>query len=360
MKLSKNILVVGGAGYIGSHICKALYERGDVPVVFDNLSSGHAHAVQWGEFVHGDCRDEAAVLNALKLYDIDAVMHFAAAIEVGEGEREPLKFWDNNVAGVIELLKAMEKAGCGTLVFSSTCATYGEPETLPLTESEPQTPVNVYGRTKLAVETLLSDVRQAKGLRYCALRYFNAAGASPGGEIGEEHDPETHLIPNALKAAAGLGEALKVFGNDYPTRDGTCIRDYVHVVDLAEAHLAALDRLFAHDESFACNLGTGMGSSVMEIIKAVEAVTGRLVPYSIHPRRPGDAASLLADTSLARELLGFVPKRSTPAEIVRDAYNFHKRVWSLTHAPAGGQAERELPERVRVALSRAIPRHVLS
>ena len=325
----QTVLVVGGAGYIGAHICKALAERGDRPVVFDNLSSGHAHAVQWGPLVRGDIRDRAALDACFAAHWPDAVMHFAASIEVGEGERAPLAFWDNNVGGVITLLQAMEGAGVDPLVFSSTCATYGEPESLPITEAEPQTPVSVYGRTKLAVETLLSDVSRASDLRYAALRYFNASGASPDGEIGEEHDPESHLIPNALKAAAGIGGRMKLFGTDYPTRDGTCVRDYIHVSDLARAHLAALDRLMEGGDSFACNLGSGTGFTVREILDTVGEVVGRPVPYDEHPRRPGDAPTLLADTATARALLGFETSRSTPEQVIRDAWTFHRRKWGL-------------------------------
>ena len=325
----RTVLVTGGAGYIGAHICKALAARGDRPVVFDNLSSGHAHAVQWGPLIEGDIRDRAALDAALAAHPVDAVMHFAASIEVGEGEREPLAFWDNNVGGVITLLQAMAGADVHPLVFSSTCATYGEPQSLPLTEDEPQTPVSVYGRTKLAVETLLADVGAASPLRYAALRYFNASGASPDGDIGEEHDPESHLIPNALKAAAGIGGALQLFGTDYDTRDGTCVRDYIHVSDLARAHLAALDRLLDGAPSFACNLGSGTGFTVREILDAVEAVVGRPVPFHERPRRPGDAPVLLADTSTAKRLLGFETTHSTPERVIGDAWNFHRRRWPL-------------------------------
>lgn len=324
-----NILVVGGAGYIGSHICKALAGRGDTPIVFDDLSSGHGHAVQWGPMIKGDIRSYDDLDNAFKAHPIDGVMHFAANIEVGDGEQFPLAFWHNNVGGVITLLRAMAAHDVTRLVFSSTCAVYGNPDTVPITESEPRTPVSVYGRTKNAVETLLADVSAASDLSYAALRYFNAAGASPDGEIGEEHDPETHLIPNALKAAAGIGGAMKLFGDDYPTRDGTCIRDYIHVMDLAAAHLAALDRLLADHDSFACNLGTGQGISVKEILDAVKAVTGLEVPHDIAPRRAGDAQALTADTGLAETLLGFQPKLSSPETIIAHAWAFHKPRWGV-------------------------------
>lgn len=326
-KQAQNILVVGGAGYIGSHICKVLAERGQYPVVFDNLSSGHRHAVKWGPLVEGDIRYAEALDRAFAEHRPEAVMHFAACIEVGEGEREPLRFWENNVAGVVSLLAAMKRADCRRLVFSSTCATYGEPEHLPLTEAESQTPISVYGRTKLAVEQMLADVSAAEGLSYAALRYFNASGASPDGEIGEEHEPETHLIPNALKAAAGLGGRMKLFGDDYDTPDGTCVRDYIHVMDLADGHLAALDRLTTGAGSFACNLGSGRGFSVREILDAVESVTGKAVPHDVHPRRPGDTPVLLADVSYARELLGFEARRSDPKTVIGDAWRFHRRAW---------------------------------
>ena len=323
------VLVVGGAGYIGSHICKALAERGDEPIVFDNLSTGHEHAVMWGPLFRGDVCQKTEILQAFIDYQPEAVMHFAANIEVGEGEREPLAFWENNVGGVVSLLSAMEHVGCDKLVFSSTCATYGVPETLPLTENEPQSPINVYGRTKLAVERMLADVSRAKGLRYAALRYFNASGASPDGEIGEEHPVETHLIPLALRAAAGLGGGLKVFGSDYDTPDGTCIRDYIHVVDLASAHLAALDFLLENNSGFACNVGTGHGYSVREVIDTVEKVTGYKVPHALCDRRAGDPPRLFADVTLSHELLAFKPKRSDLETIVRDAWNFHKHKWSI-------------------------------
>ncbi len=323
------VLVVGGAGYIGAHICKALAARGDEPIAFDNLSAGHEHAVKWGPLVRGDIRSSADLDDAFKEHSPDGVMHFAACIEVGEGQLHPVKFWDNNVAGVITLLAAMERAGVKPLVFSSTCAVYGEPDIVPVTERESCKPVSVYGRTKRAVEELLSDTARVEGVRYAALRYFNAAGASPDGEIGEEHDPETHLIPNALKAAAGIGGEMKLFGTDYDTRDGTCIRDYVHVMDLADAHLAALDRLMAGEREIIANLGTGHGASVLEVLQAVERVTGRKPPYQVQPRRDGDAPVLSADLSHARAVLGFDPGRSDIETIITDAWRFHKSRWRL-------------------------------
>lgn len=323
------ILVLGGAGYIGSHVCKAIEARGDTLIVFDNLSAGHRDFVRWGPLVEGDIRDSVALDGAFDAYKPDAVMHFAASIEVGIGEREPLAFWQNNVAGSLSVLDAMQRHGCEVIVFSSTCAVYGQPEIVPITEAESRKPANVYGRTKLAVETALEDLSRTGALRYAALRYFNAAGASPSAEIGEKHDPETHLIPNALKAAAGLLPEFTLFGDDYPTADGTCVRDFIHVDDLAAGHLAAVDRLMSGAGSFACNLGTGEGISVRQVIEAVETVTGLSVPLKIHPRREGDAAILSSDTRRARDFLSFKPQRSDIETIVSDAWRFHRKDWSL-------------------------------
>lgn len=320
------VLVTGGAGYIGSHVCKALAERGDELVVFDNLSSGHRRAVQWGELIVGDIRDQEALAATLATVRPDAIMHFAAKIEVGEGERDPAGFWSVNVGGLACLSAAAIAANVNRLVFSSTCAIYGVPDVLPIGEGTPRVPVSVYGQTKDAAERLLEACDRAGTLRYAALRYFNACGASPDREIGEEHDPETHLIPNTLKAAAGLGGPLALFGDDYPTADGTCVRDYIHVSDLAAAHLAALDRLHSA-ESFACNLGTGSGLSVRQIIHAVERITGSPVPYETHSRRSGDVPILVADNSRAKELLGFEPKRSDLETIISDAWAFHSSRW---------------------------------
>jgi UDP-glucose-4-epimerase GalE len=325
----QRILVTGGAGYIGSHAAKALRLAGREPVVFDDLSCGHAHAVRWGPLVEGDIRDGEALRAAIRRYRPDAVMNFAARIEVGEGEKDPAHFYDVNVAGLLTLARVMLEEGVQNLVFSSTCAIYGDPERLPLTEDLPKRPVSVYGRSKWMAEQMLEDVSRAHGLRFAALRYFNAAGADPEGEIGEEHDPETHLIPNALKAAVGLSGPMKLYGDDYPTSDGTCVRDFVHVSDLAEAHILAADRLAQGAPRLQLNLGGGEGRTVLEVLKAIERATGRPVPHLIGPRRPGDAVALYADTAKVRRELGWAPKLSDLDAIVSTAWAFHKRTWAI-------------------------------
>lgn len=325
----RRILIAGGAGYIGSHAAKALRLAGREPVVFDDLTSGHAHAVKWGPLVKGDVRDADALRAAIREHRPEAVMHFAARIEVGEGEKNPAHFYDNNVAGTLNLVRVMQEEGVNNLVFSSTCAIYGDPEKLPLTEDLPKRPVSVYGRTKAMTEQMLEDMARAHGLKFAALRYFNAAGADPDGEIGEEHDPESHLIPNAIKAAVGLGGPMKLFGNDYPTPDGTCIRDFVHVTDLADAHILAADRIAAGGESLQLNLGSGERCTVLEVLKAVERATGRPVPHVIAPRRPGDAVALYADTTKVRAAIGWIPKLSDVDTVVSTAWNFHRRVWGI-------------------------------
>lgn len=323
------ILVLGGAGYIGSHACKLIAERGDTPVVYDNFSAGHRDFVKWGPLVEGDIRDPDRLDEAFRTHQPEAVLHFAASIEVGIGEREPLAFWQNNVAGALTVIDRMLANECRNFVFSSTCAVYGQPSHLPIAESESRKPGNVYGRTKLTIEHVLEDLSRVGELRYAALRYFNAAGATPTAEIGEKHDPETHLIPNALKAAAGLLDQFMLFGEDYDTPDGSCVRDFIHVDDLAAGHLAAIDRLQSKHESFACNLGTGVGTSVKEVIAAVERVTGLEIPLSCHPRREGDAAELYSDTRLSKSLLDFTPARSDIETIVADAWRFHQKDWGL-------------------------------
>lgn len=324
---AQTVLVVGGAGYIGSHVCKALHAAGVRPVTFDNLSTGHEHAVRWGPLVTGDVRNQADLGRAFSEYAPDAVMHFAANVDIDHGQRDPLSFWENNVGGVLSLLSAMRRYAVSNLVFSSSCAVYGRPSISPITENAARQPINVYGRTKLAAEQILSDAASAYGLKYAALRYFNAAGASPDGDIGEEHEPESHLIPNALKAAAGMGERLSVFGVDYDTPDGTCIRDYIHVTDLADAHVAALENLRLGAQELIVNLGTGGGVSVWEVLEAVERVVGSRPPHDLKPRRAGDAPVLTADISLAQQILGFKPKRSAIDTIIADAWRFHRRVW---------------------------------
>ena len=278
------VLVTGGAGFIGSHACKALKAAGYTPVSFDNLSTGHANSVRFGPFVRGDVRDAGAVAAALQDHDARAIIHFAASAYVGESMRNPGLYYDNNLGGMIGLLKGASAAGVDKIVFSSSCATYGIPAQLPIAEDSPQNPINPYGRTKLICEMMLRDHAAAHGLHFAALRYFNAAGADPQGELGEHHDPETHLIPLALRAAAGKAP-LQVFGTDYPTPDGTCIRDYIHVTDLARAHVLALRHLLDAGESLSISLGTGRGVSVREIICAIEAMTARPLPVIIGPRQ---------------------------------------------------------------------------
>jgi UDP-glucose-4-epimerase GalE len=323
------VLVAGGAGYIGSHAVKALRRAGRDTVVFDNLSSGHREAVLGAPLVVGDIREAEAVRVAIREHKPDAVMHFAAKIEVGEGERDPVGFYDNNVAGALTLLRVMLEEGVSKFVFSSTCAIYGNPERLPLSEDLPKNPVSVYGRTKLMVERMLEDMARAHGLRFAALRYFNAAGADMDGEIGEEHDPESHLIPNALKAAAGIGPPMRLFGDDYPTRDGTCVRDYIHVTDLAEAHILAADRLGAGEPGLQLNLGTGDGFTVREVLSAVERAVGRPVPHTVEPRRPGDAIALVSDPTRTRAALGWAPRLSDLDTICASAWRFHRHKWDL-------------------------------
>lgn len=305
MSLPKSVLVTGGAGYIGSHCCKMLARAGCTPVTFDNLSRGHADAVKWGPLVAGDLRDRDAVLRALTEYRVEAVIHFAAFAYVGESVADPQAYYDNNLGGMNGLLWAMRRAKLSRIVFSSSCATYGTPQSLPVSEDSPQVPINPYGRSKLICEWMLRDAETAWGLRHVALRYFNAAGADPEGEIGERHDPETHLVPLALMAASGQGGPLRIFGTDYDTPDGTCIRDYIHVNDLARAHLLALDHLGAGNGSVALNLGTGKGASVRDVARTIAEVTGRKVPVIEEPRRAGDPAALYADPRRAGDVLGF-------------------------------------------------------
>jgi len=316
----KRILVTGGAGFIGSHTCKALAAKGYEPIVFDNLSAGHRKAVKWGPLVVGDIRDGKALAATFREHRPDAVIHFAAHAYVGESTEAPAKYYDNNVSGTLSLLNAMHAADVNTLVFSSSCATYGIPGRVPITEDTPLLPVNPYGWTKRIAEQILSDYAAAYGLAFVALRYFNAAGADPDGELGEWHDPETHLIPRAMMAAAGSIQHLDIFGTDYDTPDGTCIRDYVHVMDLADAHVRALSLFADRDVRLRLNVGTGKGYSIGEIVKAIETVTGRKVPTVASPRRAGDPPVLVADPKAAMQALGFEPRHSDLDTIVRTAW----------------------------------------
>ncbi|SEK84686.1 UDP-L-arabinose 4-epimerase [Roseovarius azorensis] len=305
MTTAPTVLVTGGAGFIGSHTCKLLRASGYRPVAFDNLTTGRSENARFGPLVRGDLRDTAAVQTALTDHGAVAVMHFAASAYVGDSMRDPLAYYDNNVGGMASLLRAMQGSGVTRIVFSSSCATYGVPAHLPITEDSPQNPINPYGRTKLIGEQMLTDQAAAHGLDHVALRYFNAAGADPEGELGEFHDPETHLIPLALMAASGRGGALSVFGTDYPTPDGTCIRDYIHVHDLARAHVLALRYLLDGGAPLRLNLGSGEGLSIRQIIAAIERLTGRPLPVTFQDRRAGDPPVLTADPSLARQRLGF-------------------------------------------------------
>jgi UDP-glucose-4-epimerase GalE len=315
--------VTGGAGYIGSHAAKALHHTGHRVIVYDNFVAGHRRAVKFGELVEGDIADVAALRSALKRYEVSAVMHFAAFLDVGESVREPVRYYRNNVGGALSVLEAMAAESVHSFVFSSTCATYGEPIETPIAETHPQQPINAYGETKLAVERALPHFERAYGIHAIALRYFNAAGADPDGEIGEDHFPEIHLIPRAIEAATG-GSGLQVFGDDYPTPDGTCLRDYIHVSDLADAHVRALETVAETRRSGAYNLGTGHPHSVREVIDMVGKVTGRPVPWTLGPRRPGDPAVLYAAPQKAHRELHWKPQLASLDSIVQTAWNWHR------------------------------------
>lgn len=323
--MTKTVLVTGGAGYIGSHACKALAKAGYRPVAYDNLVYGHEEAVRWGPFVKGDVGDKALLLKTLKDFDVSAVMHFAAFAYVGESVHKPEIYFRNNVANSLTLLDAMREGGVGKIVFSSTCATYGIPDEMPIRETTPQRPVNPYGESKLMVETMLRWHEEPHGIRSAALRYFNAAGADPEGETGESHDPETHLIPLVLDAASGKRAEIGIFGTDYDTPDGSAVRDYIHVQDLAEAHVLAIGHLEKGGESLRLNLGTGQGYSVRQVIAEAEAVTGRKIPVKESPRRAGDPPALVADPSAANRILGWQPKVSDLKTILQTAWAWHQR-----------------------------------
>ena len=325
MSLAPTILVTGGAGYVGAHACKALAVRGYSPVVFDNLVHGHEGAVKWGPLEIGDIADRARLDAVIAAHRPAAVMHFAAFTYVGESVADPGKYYRNNVAGTLSLLEAMRDHHIERLVFSSTAATYGTPDSVPITEDAAKAPINPYGQSKWTAECMIADFAAAHGLRAAALRYFNAAGADPGGEIGELHEPEAHLIPLAMQAVTGDGPPLTLFGDDYPTPDGTCIRDYIHVGDLADAHVRALDWLDGASGANAFNLGTGHGASVRQVLDAVERVAGKPVPHSIGPRRAGDPAELVSDPAKANRELSWVPSMSDLETIVATAWAWHRR-----------------------------------
>jgi UDP-glucose-4-epimerase GalE len=342
VSLVPTVLVTGGAGYIGSHAVKALALAGHRVIVYDDLSAGHAASVRAVQralerhgratsgvsLVRGDIRDTALLERTLRDHDVAAVMHFAAWLAVGESVRDPLGYYDNNVRGALSVLAAMVRASVSRFVFSSTCAVFGEPDTVPLAKDLPKAPINAYGETKLAIERALPHYERAYGIRWVALRYFNAAGADPEGDLGEDHDPEIHIIPRAIDAALGR-EALVVFGNDYQTPDGTCQRDYIHVTDLAAAHLQALAHLDRGGPSVALNLGNGYPHTVLDVIRAVEEVTGRRVAWSLGARREGDPASLYASNARVREVLGWTPRYADLRVIVETAWE-----WREAH-PAG-------------------------
>jgi UDP-glucose-4-epimerase GalE len=321
-----NILVTGGAGYIGSHVCKALSKRGFFPVVYDSLIRGHRSLVKWGDLVCADIRDRRALQDAFERYKPAAVLHFAALAYVGESVTEPAPYFEVNTGGTIQLLSVMLDYGVKRIVFSSSCATYGIPAFLPIIEGTPQAPTNPYGHSKLFIEDILQAYSQAYGFRAIILRYFNACGADPEGEIGEIHQPEPHLVPRCLMAASGSGEMqLEIYGTDYATRDGTCVRDYIHVSDLADAHLAALEYLLDGGNTVALNLGIGCGFTVREVIRSVERITNRTLLVQECSRRAGDPPELIADSSLARTVLSLQCHFSDLDEMIQTAWEWHQK-----------------------------------
>jgi UDP-glucose-4-epimerase GalE len=322
--MRETVLITGGAGYVGSHTCKALGAGGYVPVTLDNLACGHTWAVRWGPFVKGDILDVSVMDQAFSEYKPQAVIHFAAYAYVGESVDHPAKYYQNNVAGSIALLEAMRRYGCRNIIFSSSCATYGIPQQIPIPENHPQLPISPYGRSKLMMEQIIQDYGNAYGIRFAILRYFNAAGADPEGQIGEDHDPETHLIPLLLQTILGQRNFTEVYGSDYDTPDGTAIRDYIHVTDLADAHVRALQYLTRSRRNLCMNLGTGQGHSVMQVIRAVEEVTGKNVNYRIAGRRPGDPQALIAKADQAEGLLGWKPAFRDIQDTIATAWNWHR------------------------------------
>lgn len=323
--MSNTVLVTGGAGYIGSHTCKALKANGFIPIVYDNLSTGFKELVQWGELIEGDVLDTAKLVNVLQLHQPVGVIHFAGSIAVGESVQKPGMYYHNNISGFISLLEAMRKSNVANIVMSGTCAIYGEPESIPISEDSRVRPLNPYAVSKAVMEQMLSDYELAHKFSTASLRYFNAAGADPEGRSGECHQPETHLIPLIFMAAEGEIPALQLFGDDYNTPDGTCLRDYIHVDDLASAHILALQALMQGQRNMRLNLGTGTGYSVKEMIQLAEKIIGKKVPYSIAPRRAGDSPALVADNSLIRQTLGWEPKHSSLEHILKTAWEWFQK-----------------------------------
>jgi len=321
----KNILVVGGAGYIGSHMCKYLSKNGYLPIVLDNLSRGHEKAVKWGPLIEGSISDRNILKRVFSEHRIDAVMHYAAYSYVGESVTDPSMYYQNNLADTICLLSEMVEAEIKNIVFSSSCAVYGEPEEIPITENHPKNPVNPYGWTKYMVEQVLNDFKYAYGVESVSLRYFNAAGADPDGELGEDHNPETHLIPIAIQAALGKREEIRIYGNNYPTHDGTCIRDFIHVEDLAESHLLALNRLLNGKGGGTYNLGNGEGYSVREVIDITRRITGKPIRDRVVDRRDGDPAVLVGSSDKAKNELGWNPRFPDLESIVETAWHWHQK-----------------------------------
>jgi UDP-glucose-4-epimerase GalE len=322
--MKKEILVTGGAGYIGSHMCKLLSRQGYHPVVLDNLSRGHRRAVKWGAYYHGSCEDKGLLNKIFVSHNISAVMHFAAFAYVGESVAEPGMYYQNNVAASISLLQSMVENNISDFIFSSTCAVYGEPEESPIPETHPKNPVNPYGWSKYMVERILQDFSSGYGLRYISLRYFNASGADPEGEIGEDHTPETHLIPLTLQTALGQRNEVEIYGGDYDTKDGTCVRDYIHIDDLAQAHLLAMEKLKDDGFNMTYNLGNGDGYSVKEIIDLAREITGRSIAARVVNRRMGDPPALVGSGEKAKRELGWKPRYPDLRDIIETAWNWHR------------------------------------
>jgi len=318
------ILVTGGAGYIGSHVCKELAKNGFLPIAYDNLSTGHAYAVKWGPLIEADLNDRTKLDQTLQNYQPKAVLHFAANAIAFESMVNPAKYYRNNITSTLSLLESMIKARINLLIFSSTCATYGHPHFIPITEEHPQLPISPYGRTKLMIEQMLDDFEMAYGIRSVKLRYFNVAGADIETQIGEDHDPETHLIPSCIQSALKVRDEIIVYGTDFPTTDGSAVRDYIHVQDLAEAHVASLQYLLSTPKSLALNLGTGKGYSALEILNAIQRYCGKTISVRLEQRRPGEPAFLVASAQKAKDILGWTPKVSDLGVLIDSAWKWHQ------------------------------------